>query len=251
MAYDAYTLGFRIPNLTRDLFAEGALSSAFVPVFTQRLAQDTRESAMRLTNLVATTLALVVGALCILGIVFASPLVDGLANGFSNTPGKQELAVRLTRIMFPFLLVVALAAQAMGVLNALGQFAVPALSSSAFNLGSVGAGLLLGRWMGDWIGISPIEGMAWGVVFGGCLQLAWQMPSLYRAGYRFRPELDFTDPGVRRILSLMGPAILGNAAVQINVMVNTSFASSLHDPLRGADGAVSWLSYAFRFMQLP
>ena len=251
MAYDAYTLGFRIPNLTRDLFAEGALSSAFVPVFTQRLAQDTRESAMRLANLVATTLALVVGLLCILGIVFASPLVDGLANGFNSTPGKQELAVRLTRIMFPFLLVVALAAQAMGVLNALGQFAVPALSSSAFNLGSVGAGLLLGRWMGDWIGISPIEGMAWGVVFGGCLQLAWQMPSLYRAGYRFRPELDFTDPGVRRILSLMGPAILGNAAVQINVMVNTNFASSLHDPLRGADGAVSWLSYAFRFMQLP
>jgi len=93
--------------------------------------------------------------------------------------------------------------------------------------------------------------MAWGVVFGGFLQLAWQVPSLYRSGYRFRPELDFTDPGVRRILRLMGPAILGNAAVQINVMVNTNFASAIHDPLRGTDGPVSWLSYAFRFMQLP
>ena len=251
MAYDAFTLGFRIPNLTRDLFAEGALSSAFVPVFTQRLAQDTRESAMRLVNLVATTLALVVGVLCVLGIVFASPMVDALADGFRSTAGKHELAVRLTRIMFPFLLVVALAAQAMGVLNALGQFAVPALSSTLFNLGSVGGGLVLGVWLGGSMGISRIEGMAWGVVFGGCLQLAWQMPSLYRAGYRFRPELDFTDPGVRRIMRLMGPAILGNAAVQINVMVNTNFASSLHDPLRGADGPVSWLSYAFRFMQLP
>jgi len=251
MAYDAFTLGFRIPNLTRDLFAEGALSSAFVPVFTQRLAQDTRESAMRLVNLVATTLFLVVGVLVITGMFFASPMVDALAGGFRDVGGKHELAVRLTRIMFPFLLVVALAAQAMGVLNALGQFAVPALSSTLFNLGSVGGGLVLGIWLGDWIGISRIEGMAWGVVFGGCLQLAWQVPSLYRSGYRFRPELDFTDPGVRRIMALMGPAILGNAAVQINVMVNTNFASSIHDPLRGADGPVSWLSYAFRFMQLP
>lgn len=251
MAYDAFTLGFRIPNLTRDLFAEGALSSAFVPVFTQRLAQDTRESAMRLVNLVATTLFLVVGVLCLIGILFASPMVDALAEGFRNTSGKHELAVRLTRIMFPFLLVVALAAQAMGVLNALGQFAVPALSSSLFNLGSVGAGLILGVLLGDSLGISRIEGMAWGIVFGGFLQLAWQVPSLYRSGYRFRPELDFTDPGVRRILRLMGPAILGNAAVQINVMVNTNFASAIHDPLRGTDGPVSWLSYAFRFMQLP
>ncbi len=251
MAQDAFTAGFRIPNLTRDLFAEGALSSAFVPVFTQRLAQDTRESAMRLVNLVATTLTLVVGVLVVLGMVFASPMVDAFAHGFRDTPGKQELAVRLTRIMFPFLLVVALAAQAMGVLNALGQFAIPALSSTLFNLGSVGGGLLLGVVFGDWLGISRIEGMAWGVVFGGCLQLAWQVPSLYRAGYRFKPEFDFTDPGVRRILRLMGPAILGNAAVQINVMVNTNFASAIHDPLRGADGPVSWLSYAFRFMQLP
>ncbi|MBY0504123.1 MAG: murein biosynthesis integral membrane protein MurJ [Bryobacteraceae bacterium] len=251
MSYDAFITGFRIPNLTRDLFAEGALSSAFVPVFTQKLAEDTRESAMRLANLVATTLILVVGALCLMGMIFSPALVDGFASGFRAVEGKHELAVRLTRIMFPFLLVVALAAQAMGVLNALGQFAVPALSSSLFNLGSVLAGVLLGVGMGDWLGVSRIEGMAWGVIAGGILQLACQVPSLYRSGYRFRPELDFSDPGVRRILRLMGPAILGNAAVQINVFVNTNFASTLHDPLRGADGPVSWLSYAFRFMQLP
>ena len=251
MAFDAFTLGFRIPNLTRDLFAEGALSSAFVPVFTKELRADHREAAFRLANLVATALILVVGALCILGVLMAPWFVDFLADGFRNTPGKRDLAIRLTRIMFPFLLVVALAAQAMGVLNALGIFGVPALSSTFFNLGSVAMGLFLGFVAGPPLGISPMEGMAWGVVFGGILQLAWQMPTLYRAGFRFRPELDFAHPQVRQIMRLMGPAIIGNAAVQINVMVNTNFASDLADPVRGLNGPVSWLSYAFRFMQLP
>lgn len=251
MAYDAFTLGFRIPNLMRDLFAEGALSSAFVPIFTRKLKDEGLEQAARLANLVACTLMLVVGALCALGVLFSPQIVDFLADGFRSVPGKQELAVRLTRIMFPFLLLVALAAQAMGVLNALNQFAVPAFSSTFFNIGSVGIGLLLAMGIGPWIGITPIEGMAWGVVAGGALQLWWQVPALVKSGFRFHPALDFRDPGVREILRLMGPAILGNAAVQINVMVNTNFASSLADPLRGPDGPVSWLSYAFRFMQLP
>ncbi|MCC6343113.1 MAG: murein biosynthesis integral membrane protein MurJ [Bryobacterales bacterium] len=251
LVYDAFLLGFRIPNLTRDLFAEGALSSAFVPIFTEYLATRGRKEAAALSNLVSTAIIILVGTICGLGMVFAPALVDLLAPGFHHIPGKFELAVRMTRIMFPFLLLVALAAQAMGMLNACGVFGVPALASTMFNIGSVSAGLLFGFWAGPHIGLAPIEGMGYGVVLGGALQLAWQLPSLYRLGFRFRPAFDWADTGLRRIIALMGPAILGNAAVQINLVVNTNLAASLEDPVRGADGPVSWLGYAFRFMQLP
>jgi putative peptidoglycan lipid II flippase len=250
-AYDAFLLGFRIPNLTRDLFAEGALSSAFVPTFTQCLATKGKRQAAELANLVATAIVVVVGLLCLAGVAFSPELVRLLAPGFAATPGKFELAVQMTRIMFPFLLLVALAAQAMGVLNACNKFGVPAMASTFFNIGSVGFGVVLGIWLGPLLHLSRIEGMAIGVVLGGALQLIWQLPALHRLGFRFRPALNWSDPGLQRILKLMLPAILGNAAVQINVMVNTNFASSINDPLRGLDGPVSWLSYAFRFMQLP
>ena len=251
LTYDAFMLGFRIPNLTRDLFAEGALSSAFVPIFTEYLSRRGKEEAARLANLVATALILIVGCLCAAGAFFAPALVRLLAPGYAAVPGKFELAVTMTRLMFPFLLLVALAAQAMGVLNASNCFGVPALASTFFNLGSVGFGIALGIWLGPLLHISRIEGMAMGVVLGGALQLLWQVPSLHRRGFRFRPSLDWSDPGLVRISRLMVPAILGNAAVQINVMVNTNFASTLSDAHRGLDGPVSWLSYAFRFMQLP
>jgi len=244
--YDAFLLGFRIPNLTRDLFAEGALSSAFVPIFSQTLAQKGKKEAAVLSNLVGTALILIVGVFCVLGVFFSPALVDLLAEGFRQAPGKFDLAVRMTRIMFPFLLLVALAAQAMGVLNACNRFAVPATASTLFNIGSIGFGLAFGYWLGPWLGIEPITGMAIGVVFGGALQLFWQVPLLRSEGFGFRPSFDWNHPGLRRIISLMGPAILGNAAVQINVMVNTNFASRIP-----GNGPVSWLGYAFRFMQLP
>src|SRR5579871_2060248 len=250
--YDAFLLGFRIPNLTRDLFAEGALSSAFVPIFTKYLSTKGKPEAAELSNLVATALLFVVGVLCILGMIFSPVLVTLLAPGFADVPGKFELAVKLTRIMFPFLLMVALAAQAMGVLNACNQFGVPAMSSTFFNIGSLAFGLGLGFLAGPHIGLSPIEGMAYGVVFGGAWQLFWQVPSLVRAGFAFRPSIDLAHPGLRNILQLMGPAIVGNASVQVNVMVNTNFASSITDAAGHViNGPVSWLGYAFRFMQLP
>jgi putative peptidoglycan lipid II flippase len=249
--YDAFLLGFRIPNLTRDLFAEGALSAAFVPTFTECLATKGKAEAARLANLVATAVIIFVGVFCLLGVIFSPALVRLLAPGFAVVPGKFELAVTMTRIMFPFLLLVALAAQAMGVLNASNQFGVPAMASTFFNIGSVCFGLALGFWCGPWLGISHIEGMAYGVVLGGALQLIYQVPSLHRSGFRFRPLIDWSHPGLRHIIQMMGPAILGGAAVQINVMVNTNFASGIADPVRGADGPVSWLGYAFRFMQLP
>lgn len=251
LVWDAFNLGFRIPNLTRDLFAEGALSSAFVPTFTEYLSTRSKEEAARLANLVATALIIVVGGVCLAGVVFAPALVWMLAPGYAQVPGKFELAVRMTRIMFPFLLLVALAAQAMGILNACNQFFVPALASTFFNIGSVCFGLAAGFLLGPYIGLTPIEGMAIGVVLGGALQLAVQAPSLLRSGFSFRLLVDWKHPGMVHILQLMGPAILGNAATQINVMVNTNFASQLSDAVRGYDGPVSWLGYAFRFMQLP
>lgn len=251
MAYDAFLLGFRIPNLTRDLFAEGALSSAFVPTFTEYLATKSKKEANDLANLVATALLVVVGSLCAVGILMSPWLVRVLAPGFLDVPGKYDVAVRMTRIMFPFLLLVALAAQANGILNACHSFFIPALASMFFNVTSVAAGLALGLWLGPYIGMTVLEGMAWGVVIGGLAQWLGQAPLLLRHGFTFRLRLQWNHPGLRHILSLMGPAILGNAAVQVNVMVNTYFASLITDPVRGQDGPVSWLSYAFRFMQLP
>jgi len=244
--YDAFLLGFRIPNLTRDLFAEGALSSAFVPIFTQTLATKGRKEAAVLANLVATALIIAVGLFCLAGIIFSPAWVNLLAAGFHQVPGKFELAVKMTRIMFAFLLLVALAAQAMGVLNACNRFAVPALASTFFNIGSVGFGVILGYVLGPRLGIEPITGMALGVVLGGALQLAWQLPSLRAEGFNFHPAIDWQHPLLRKIFRLMGPAILGGAAVQINVLVITNFAARIP-----GNGPVSWLGYSFRFMQLP
>jgi putative peptidoglycan lipid II flippase len=251
MSYDAFLLAFRIPNLTRDLFAEGALSSAFVPTFTEYLTRKGKAAAAELANLVATALIVLVGTLCLLGIIFSPALVWLLAPGWAGEAAKFALAVKMTRIMFPFLLLVALAAQAMGILNACEQFGLPASASTFFNLGSLGFGLLIGFGLGTKLGLLPIEGMAWGVVLGGALQLGCQLPSLWKRGFRYRPQWQWSHPGLQQIIRLMGPAIIGSAAVQINVMVNTNFASTIVDPLRGPNGPVSWLSYAFRFMQLP
>lgn len=251
-AYDAYVLGFRIPNLTRDLFAEGALSAAFVPIFTRYLTTRPREEAIRLYNLVATAIILIVGGICAAGVIFSPQLVDLFAHGFRQVPGKYELAVTLTRIMFPFLLLVALAAQAQGVLNAFRQFGVPALSSVMFNVGSVAFGLLIGFVVGPRFGIEPIYGMALGVVLGGALQIAFQLPSLFRAGFAFRPAIDLQHEGLRNVLRLMGPALLGSASTQINVLVNTNFAAGIRDAAgQVMNGPVSWLNYAYRFMQFP
>src|SRR5437870_3140625 len=176
VANDAFVIGFRIPNLTRDLFAEGALSSAFVPTFTSYLANKGRQEAAHLSNLVATSLMLVVGAVCAAGMIWSPQLVALFAGKFAEVPGKFELAVTLTRTMFPFLLLVALAAQAMGVLNANNRFGMPALASSFFNIGSLVFGLAAGFWAGPRFGIHPIQGMAYGVVFGGAVQLFCQFP---------------------------------------------------------------------------
>src|SRR5260370_11198442 len=230
VANDAFVIGFRIPNLTRDLFAEGALSSAFVPTFTSYLQTKGKAQAAHLSNLVATALILIVSLVCAAGMIWTPQLVTLLAGKFAQVPGKFELAVTLTRTMFPFLLLVALAAQAMGVLNASNRFGMPALASSFFNVGSLVFGLAAGFWAGPRRVIPPVQGMAYGVIFGGAVQLLCQLPGLARCGFAFRPAVDWSHPGLRHIFALMGPAILVHAAVQVNGFVNTSFASGILHP---------------------
>jgi putative peptidoglycan lipid II flippase len=246
--FDAYVLGYRIPNLARDLFAEGALSSAFVPTFARYLATRTHEETRELSDVMGTLLIVITGVLCALGMIFSPVFVNLFASGFHAVPGKFELAVQLVRIMFPFLVLIALAAQAQGILNACHQFGIPALSSALFNIGSVVLGLAIGRWTR----IGAVQGMAFGVVCGGLAQLLFQLPSVWRAGFAWRPRWNLHHEGIRHILFLMGPAVLAGASVQINVLVNTNFAASLRDASGHImSGPVSWLSYAFRFQQLP
>ncbi|HYL01103.1 MAG TPA: murein biosynthesis integral membrane protein MurJ [Steroidobacteraceae bacterium] len=240
---DAFQIAFRIPNLLRDLFAEGALSTAFVTTFSKTVATDGEEAAWRLANKVATLTTVALSAITVLGIVFAPWLVEVLAPGF---PGeKAALTVTLTRVMYPFILLVSLAALVMGMLNARNVFGVPAMASSFFNLGSIAAGVLLGYWIDPHFGVRAILGLAIGTLIGGALQLGVQLPALRRLGHRFRADFRWRDPGVRSILRLMGPSVIAASTTQVNVLVNSVFASQL------GNGPISWLTVAFRLMQLP
>lgn len=252
MVYDAFVAAYRIPNLLRDLLAEGALSSAFVTTYSQTLSEEGAKQANSLSNRLGALLVPVVAVICVAGAVFAPGIVQFLFPGYLAIEGKFELTVLLTRIMMPFLLFIALAAKAMGVLNSHGKFGIPALASTLSNLTSVAIGLLLGFVLGPKLGFEPIVGMALGTLLGGAVQYGCQVPSLRMTGLRFRLDVALRDPGVRQVLRLMGPATIGVAAVQINVMVNSVFASRLADASGDVMNApVSWLAYAFRFMQLP
>ena len=242
-AMDAFTAAFRIPNLLRDLFAEGALSTAFVTTFSKTIARSGDAAAWRLADKVATMTATVLGLICIAGMVFSAPLVAVLAPGFD--PQKAALTAELTRIMFPFILLVSLAALVMGMLNAKNVFGVPAMASSFFNVGSIVCGVLLGFWFDPHFGPRALIGLAIGTLCGGALQFGVQLPSLRRLGYRYHADFRWRDAGVGAILALMGPSVIAASTTQFNVLVNSMFASTL------GDGAIFWLAIAFRLMQLP
>ncbi|MCP5464954.1 MAG: murein biosynthesis integral membrane protein MurJ [Deltaproteobacteria bacterium] len=260
---DAFIVAFRIPNLLRDLFAEGALSQSFVTVFSQKADGDEQE-AFGLANRVGTFIILLMSGFVILGEIFAPQVVRFFAAGFSGE--KFELTVSLLRIMLPFILFVSLAALLMGMLHARNRFFISHSASTFFNIVSIFCGLLIAylvapdymsqtalKIMGgtnlvaqDFLAASTaIMGMATGTLLGGLAQMLFQLPTAW--GFGFRPKLDFNfkDPAFKKVLALTGPAIIGGAAVQVNVLVNTEFASLL------AHGSISYLSYAFRFMQLP
>ena len=241
---DAYRIAFRIPNILRDLFAEGVMSAAFVPVFTRRLATGGRAEALKLGLNVTNALLLITGTLVLAGLIFAEPLVHPfVAAKYAAIPGQIDLTVLLSRIMMPFLAFIAVAAVAMGMLNALHHFFLPALSPAVFNVVSIGLTLLLVPVM-PWVGLPPIAALALATVAGGLAQWAMQLPLLRREGFQYRPVVDWRDSGLRRLLVMMGPGTLGLAATQINLLVSSYLASN-------QTGLVSTLEWAFRVMYLP
>ena len=250
---DAYNAAFQIPNLLRDLFAEGALSTAFTALFTRTWDKEGPVPAWRLANLTLSAMVFVVG-LVSLAAIAAAPLIVQVTNfGFHSVPGKFELAVNLTRVLFPFILFVSLAAAVMGMLNARFVFGVPASASTVFNIVSVTAGVAFAfvfddharaTWPHPVFTDKALYGVCVGVLLGGVAQLGMQLPSLWRLGFRFRWELALSDPRLKELWALMWPSVIAGAAVQVNVLVNGMFASEI-------DGGRSWLNCAFRLMQFP
>jgi putative peptidoglycan lipid II flippase len=248
---DAFLAAFQIPNLLRDLFAEGALSTAFTTIFAKKIQTEGDESAWQLGRLMLSTMILLLGATCLLGVLLSPQLVNATSFGFHAIPGKYELTVTLTRILFPFILFVSLSAAIMGMLNARFVFGIPALSPLAFNAVSVFVGVGLAFYMepqSDWrhpvFTSTALMALAVGALLGGLAQLCFQLPELWRQGFRYRWRLNFSDPGLRAVWHLMWPALITASVVEINILVNGQFASTI-------DGARSWLSCAFRIVYFP
>lgn len=237
---DAFFVAFRIPNLLRRLLAEGSLTVSFVPIFTEYLNKRTREEALELADIAFTALSILLVAVSLLGLLFAPLIVTVMAPGFVKTPTQHDLAVFLTRLMFPYILLISLVALCMGILNSFRHFAAPALSPVVLNLSMILAALTLRGFFRE-----PITALAIGVMAGGVLQLAMQWPFLLRMGIQLKPNFRFRHPGVKRIGLLMLPAAFGAAIYQINIFVGTILASLL------PAGSVSYLYYADRVVELP
>ncbi|MCA9773546.1 MAG: murein biosynthesis integral membrane protein MurJ, partial [Myxococcales bacterium] len=240
MGADAFFVAFRIPNFFRRLFAEGSMTAAFIPVYTEYLHKGDEAEARRLLDLCFTLAGIILFIVTVAGVWGARGLVYLLAAGFSRDPEKAELAVMLTRWCFPYLFFIGLVALAMGILNARRHFFAPAFAPVLLNISMIGSTLAL-----VWFIRPPILALAIGVLLGGVTQFLFQLPFLHRQGIRWRPRFDLRHPGLRRILLLMGPSIFGLAITQITILVNTQLASFLEG------GTVSYLYYADRLVELP
>ena len=218
---DTYAVAYRIPNLLRRLVGEGAVSAAFIPIFSRYLSEENREEAWEFANTMLTLITLVMAGVTVVGIILSPLLVLAIAYGFVDTPGKLELATLLTRIMFPYIFLVSFAALAMGILNSFHKFAAPAFAPVLLNLSVIACSFVTDLFP------SPESALAVGVVIGGVAQIAIQVPALLRSGWRFRPRIGLSHPGVRRAARLMGPVVFGVGVVQINVVVGGQFASFL------------------------
>ena len=241
---DAYNIAFRIPNLLRRLFAEGAFSQAFVPILAEYKIQKGHAATKNLVDHVATILVCVLLFTCVLGIIAAPVIVYLIATGLQSTPGVFEASVVMTRIMFPYIGFMSLVALSGGILNTWREFKIPAFTPVLLNLSSIAASLFLAPYLKQ-----PVYALAIAVFVGGILQLAVQIPALIKIGMlprlTFNPLFALNDPGVRRILKKMGPAVFAVSAAQISIMINTNIASRLEH------GSVSWLGYADRLMEFP
>jgi putative peptidoglycan lipid II flippase len=249
---DCFYLAFRVPNLLRDLFAEGALSQAFVTTFSKKVKSDGAENAWVLANRMMSLAAVFMGFVTLVGIGIAPWIVELLTSlsrsgqtARDYNPEEISLMVEMVRVMYPFIALVSLSALVMGMLNARDVFGMPALASCFFNIGSMAGGAAIGYWIDPTWGPRSLVGFSWGVVIGGVAQLVCQFPALRAVGYRFVADFRWNDSGVKQILKLMGPAVIAASVTQVNVVVNSMFAYGV------GEGAVSWLSYAFRLMQLP
>ena len=238
-AADAFFVAYRIPNLLRELFAEGSMSSAFIPVFTEYLTRRTKADTRDLASAVFTTLLTILTGLTLLGVVLSPAIVWLLAPGFHQDPEKLTLTTVLTRIMFPYLIFISLAALAMGVLNSVRAFAAPAFSPVLFNVCIISFAVLVSPMMEE-----PIYAVALGVIVGGLAQFLMQIPSLCRRGLMFRWRFEPRHPGVKRIGRLMVPSLLGMSVTQINITVSTVLASFFA-------GGPTYLFYGMRLIQFP
>ena len=237
---DAFEAAFRLPNLLRRLFAEGAFSQAFVPILAEYRRTRGHDETRNLVSRVATLLAVVLLVVTALGILAAPWLVYLLAGAFAADPGKSTLTADLIRIVFPYILFVSLTSLAGGVLNVHKRFAIPAFTPVLLNLAIIAAALFLAPYLDP-----PIMALAWGVFGGGVAQLALQVAPLAKLGMLPRPRFDWRDEGVRRVLRAMAPAIVGVSAAQISILINTQLAALL------GDGRIAWVSYADRLMEFP
>jgi len=240
LATDAFFVAFRIPNLLRRLFAEGAFSQAFVPVLSEYRTRRGDTETKLLVDRTATLLTLALLAATALGVAAATIVVYVSAPGFAATPAKFDLTVAMLRITFPYILFISLVSLAGGILNTWSRFAIPALTPALLNLSFIFGALFFAPYFDP-----PVMVLAWAVFVGGVLQLGFQIPALAKIGMLPRPRLSFSDPGVRRILVLMAPAAFGVSVGQISLLINTIFASFLEN------GSVSWLYYADRLMEFP
>lgn len=237
---DTFFVAFRIPNLLRELFAEGSMSSAVIPVLTEHQTKYGDEEAKRLVRIIFTSITIFVGLICVLGIIFTPAIVTAIAPGFLNMPDKFSLTVLLTRLMFPFLLFISLAAIVMGALNTRRIFFIPAVAPAMLNITIIAAVLLLAPGMEQ-----PIIAVAIGVAIGGLVQFAFQLPSFFKNGYSLTPQYDFRHPGLKKISILILPATMGMAVAQINIFISTILASYL------AEGSITYLYYSMRLIQFP
>jgi putative peptidoglycan lipid II flippase len=238
---DAFEAAFRLPNILRRMFAEGAFSQAFVPILAEYHRQRGPEDTRKLIAGVGTLMAVVLLGLTVVGVLAAPWLVYLLAGAFARTPGKVELTAEMLRIVFPYILFVSLVSLAGGVLNVYRRFAIPAFTPVLLNLSIIGAAIFLSRYCDP-----PILALAWGVLIGGVAQLVLQIAPLARLGMLpRRPSYDRRDEGVRRVVLAMGPGLIGVSAAQISALINTQLAALL------GDGRISWITYADRLMEFP
>jgi len=239
-AADAFFVAFRVPNLFRRWFGEGAFSQAFVPVLSEYRERYQRSEVEALVAAVSGTLAACLLAFTLTGIALAPVLVTVFSPGFVDDPDQFARTVDLLRLTFPYLAMVSMVALSAGVLNTYGRFAVPAFTPVFLNVGLIASALALAPRLAE-----PVYALAWGVLAGGLAQLAFQLPALARIGMLLWPRLSFTHPGVRRIGTLMAPAVFGASVAQINILIDTALASLL------AAGSISFLYYADRMMEFP